>query len=629
LSFNSEFIDACRSSSVDETKVVRSINSAELIVFVTSTQGNGDIPSASKKFFSFLFSKCANELADKECAVLGFGSSAYPVFCGGAAILSRHLSTVGAIEVIPRGECDAIKGEAMAFHQFLKSLVGQLASHPLANSLVLKLHDQLKKRESNNCQRRCDIVQSVKIELFSKEEIKHAAGDLLTSRRRSSGFEDENSRSLNRLDMIKQVIENSITRDVISEDYLGAITTKDDVIISKADHNVSYENGRRTCLIKIDLNGCGSPPYEPGDHVRVFPRNIMSKGTLQNFLDHLKGDLFVDDQIYASFADDKTAMSTLNVHAPLLVTVLDTLVCLEELFIERAAVFNTISMEACQDLSFLAQEEHERKALMEFGWNEEKYDKAKIECGMKWIQIFDLFPSLSKMVSLEFLLCNMKSNHARSYSVSSCKAFVGSELHLIVGRFLYSQGDKIDVGVCSNYLTSSNQGDEIKFRIESVPSFHYPGNSSSPVIFICTGTGYAPIRGLLQKRQYFHSRGEILGPAYLIFGSRRVDEGVFFQSEIEGFERKDGILAKAFFCYSREPGKEKEYTSDVLKSGKCKDLLRPIAEKPETHVFICGSANMAEDCKQAMRDISSPSCIDKMEKENRLHCDVFGAILSS
>lgn len=194
----------------------------------------------------------------------------------------------------------------------------------------------------------------------------------------------------------------------------------------------------------------------------VFPRNVVSMGTLKKFLGHLSKNLSIDDQIYVSFADDEIAMSTLRVHAPLLVTTLDTLMSLEDIFIDHAAIFNTISMEACQDLSFLAQDENEQMALAEFGWNEEKYDKAKREFGMKWIQIFDIFPSLSKMVSLEFLLCHLKTNHARSYSVSSCKVrtevrkyqeflhyfnflnlrffclsfqdIVGSELHLIVGR---------------------------------------------------------------------------------------------------------------------------------------------------------------------------------------------------
>ena len=38
----------------------------------------------------------------------GFGSSAYPIFCGGAALLSRMLSASRAKEVVSRGECDAV-----------------------------------------------------------------------------------------------------------------------------------------------------------------------------------------------------------------------------------------------------------------------------------------------------------------------------------------------------------------------------------------------------------------------------------------------------------------------------------------------------------------------------------------
>lgn len=156
----------------------------------------------------------------------------------------------------------------MAFHQFLTSLVGTLASYPSANSCVLKLNNQLKESASNNCQQRRDIVQSVKIEIFSKDEVKHAAGELLTSRRRSSGFDDENSRTMSRLEMIKQLVEKSLQREAIIEDHIGTITTRDDIIIGKEELEVMNGNGRRTCLIKIDLNCCGSPPYEPGDHVR-------------------------------------------------------------------------------------------------------------------------------------------------------------------------------------------------------------------------------------------------------------------------------------------------------------------------------------------------------------------------
>lgn len=35
---------------------------------------------------------------------------------------------------------------------------------------------------------------------------------------------------------------------------------------------------------------------------------------------------------------------------------------------------------------------------------------------------------------------------------------------------------------------------------------------------------------------------------------------------------------------------------------------------------------MAEDCKNALREISSGCCFDTLTEEGRLHCDVFGAL---
>ena len=107
--------------------------------------------------------------------------------------------------------------------------------------------------------------------------------------------------------------------------------------------------------------------------------------------------------------------------------------------------------------------------------------------------------------------------------------------------------------------------------------------------------GIAPIRGLLMKRSYFKSRGERLGPAFLIFGSRCSEEGLFHE-EIKQFQ-KDGVLTKTWMCYSREPGKPKEYTGDKLGSDRVKTVLSPVLVKVNTHIYICGSANMAGETK--------------------------------
>ena len=135
------------------------------------------------------------------------------------------------------------------------------------------------------------------------------------------------------------------------------------------------------------------------------------------------------------------------------------------------------------------------------------------------------------------------------------------------------------------------------------------------------------MRGLLQKREYLKSRGERMGPAYLIFGTRCVSE-VLFQEEIQLLV-KNKILGKVYMCYSREPGHKKEYTSDKLRDDRVSKVLGPVLRKPATHVFICGSANMAEDSKASLACISSKETLEVMKAEGRMHEDVFGAVVSS
>jgi sulfite reductase alpha subunit-like flavoprotein len=111
----------------------------------------------------------------------------------------------------------------------------------------------------------------------------------------------------------------------------------------------------------------------------------------------------------------------------------------------------------------------------------------------------------------------------------------------------------------------------------------------------------------------------------LIFGSRSSSEGLF-HDEIKEFQEQ-GVLTKAFMCYSREKDTKKEYTHGKLYSIEIREILGPILADPTTHIFMCGSANMAEDCKISLCAISSQDLFDSIIEDGRLHCDVFGALL--
>ena len=78
--------------------------------------------------------------------------------------------------------------------------------------------------------------------------------------------------------------------------------------------------------------------------------------------------------------------------------------------------------------------------------------------------------------------------------------------------------------------------------------------------------------------------------------------------------------------YSREPGEEKQYTGDIMKTEKVEQVLTPIIESENSHVYVCGSAQMLEMCKSAMIEMTSKFHVKNLIEEGRLHCDVFGAL---
>jgi len=142
------FFNACGKNTPTDLNFMSSVQAATMVVFILSTQGNGGIPSLSEKFFSLLFGANKHILKGKECAVLDFGSSAYHILCGGAAFISNMLAKSGAIERVPQGQCDAVKGKAQAFQKWTSTFMGKMASKVSASPHMVKLFEEM--QDSNN-----------------------------------------------------------------------------------------------------------------------------------------------------------------------------------------------------------------------------------------------------------------------------------------------------------------------------------------------------------------------------------------------------------------------------------------------------------------------------------------------
>lgn len=290
---NVTFFDATGATGQEPADILPLIESSTLTVFVTSTQGNGELPSPSQKMFTFLFDKNGSCLSGKQCAVLGFGSSAYPIFCGAAIHLSKKLTENGAKELIPRGECDSVKGEAITFNSWTTKLVNKMASMPFACPLVLALADDVKKTTASSLVTTYSMMDSVNIEVFSADEVQAAAAMSYMTKRRgtmgmismrratiesmdasihsslhSSGHRMDSSTHSHSTPMVSDRLMSLVGRrsshhQGSDEIYLeGKVKSRDDLIssssTSKEESGASDNVRRTTSLVKIDLESCGS-----------------------------------------------------------------------------------------------------------------------------------------------------------------------------------------------------------------------------------------------------------------------------------------------------------------------------------------------------------------------------------
>ncbi len=78
----------------------------DIVLLVTSTQGDGEPPEEAVPLYKFLFGKKAPDLGKLSFAVLGLGDSSYPDFCQAGKDFDAQLAKLGAARLHDLGICD-------------------------------------------------------------------------------------------------------------------------------------------------------------------------------------------------------------------------------------------------------------------------------------------------------------------------------------------------------------------------------------------------------------------------------------------------------------------------------------------------------------------------------------------
>jgi benzoyl-CoA 2,3-dioxygenase component A len=220
-----------------------------------------------------------------------------------------------------------------------------------------------------------------------------------------------------------------------------------------------------------------------------------------------------------------------------------------------------------------------------------------------------------------------RPHHARQYSVSSARdgerpGF--NNLSLTVKRVSTDrQGNPVH-GVASNYLCDLKVGEKVQLIGPFGASFLMPNHPGSHIVMICTGTGSAPMRAMLRRRdQQRTTQSFVSGKLMLFFGARTKEELPFF-----GRLHK---LSKDFvdvnLAFSRTPGQPRRYVQDLMRE-RAADLAALLADE-DSYFYVCGLKSMEEGVLLALRDIAEQAGLRwetvgaALKRDGRLHLETY------
>ena len=166
----------------------------------------------------------------------------------------------------------------------------------------------------------------------------------------------------------------------------------------------------------------------------------------------------------------------------------------------------------------------------------------------------------------------MLKGRNRSYSIAnSSKDLNKIELHI-----KYHEG-----GVLSEYVWNElTVGSVLRFR-GPLGSFGLQ-NSQNPIICVCTGTGFAPIKSILENMYLENNQREI----HFYWGNRQVDD-FYLLNLLDKWQDKLNI--KTTLCLSGDH--HEKYYSGRVTSAIGEDFIN----LGNYEVYACGNANMIED----------------------------------
>lgn len=199
----------------------------------------------------------------------------------------------------------------------------------------------------------------------------------------------------------------------------------------------------------------------------------------------------------------------------------------------------------------------------------------------------------------------------RAYSIASHPR--DDQLSLCVREVHYTLRGRERFGTATGSLLHG--GDHARVYCRSNPGFHLPDTGQAPLLLVGTGTGIAPLMGLMQELQANGCEREV----HLVFGEKHSKRDYLYRDQLQDWHTR-GVLAGLHTAFSRD-GVEKVYVQHVLRQRG--DEVRDVLARGG-HLYLCGNKRHLEGAvREAIDAVAGEGRWDALRGEGRTHCELY------
>ncbi|OAG00503.1 cytochrome P450 reductase 2 [Paraphaeosphaeria sporulosa] len=403
-----------------------------------------------------------------------------------------------------------------------------------------------------------------------------------------------------------------------------------------------FTAGDRNCIhMELDL-GNNDVVYKTGDHIGIWPCNPDEE------VERLLETLGLSDR-----RKDTLTIVALDDSAKPKVPSGSTL---EAALRHHLEICASVSRKIAFDLAQFAPTPEARAMLTEIGQDRTRYEQFTSSTHITLARLLKLSSPLEPWTALplSFVLENLLSLQPRYYSISSSSVISPRRIALtalVVNKEVADENKSTIHGLSSNYLLSASKlpsnakaatpsfqhTSSVSGEVGTVfahvrkSKFKLPITSSTPLVLIAAGTGFAPFRAFLAERAKLHALGKPVGRMLLFFGCRSPESDYIYRDELEKLQETLGDRLQIVTAFSRDGNNRKVYVQDRVaeESETVLEMLNAGA-----NMYICGKAGMAREVdgkieeaatqQKGMNGSEVKNWSDGLKKRGKWRADVWG-----